>query len=231
MSDPVSQAGAGKDERVFFTAVGIGLCIVAVVTIFAFKRMNPALLATQTTPASQLSGALIQPASAKTLRDFQLTERSGQSVSRADLDGKFVVVNFVHTSCSVTCLEVNYRMAELQKSLEKVPDVRLLSLTVDPQSDTPEALRKFASRFEADASRWLFLTGETPAVYSLIENSFLGKPDPRLIGFVPGGWASSETIALVDKQGRVRAAFNGLKKDSARQILETIQKLRLEPVS
>ncbi|MGV3773970.1 MAG: SCO family protein [Verrucomicrobiales bacterium] len=226
MNDP--NLKSQKDERLFFGVVGVGLCVVAAITIFIFSRLNPELFLRHGHSDAKVTGELVSTNEARSLIDFQLTERNGSRIERADVAGKFLIVNFVHTSCSITCLEVNYRMAELQKQLEKAEDIRLVSLTVDPQSDTPEALAKFAARFEADANRWMFLTGEQPAMYSLIEKSFLGPPDPKLIGFVPGGWASSETIAIVDKQGKIRASFNGMKKESAARIVELIAKLRTE---
>ena len=101
------------------------------------------------------------------LVEFKLTDRSGRSVTQADLTGKFLVVNFVFTSCSLSCRAVNDRMEEIQRLVAGVNDVRLVSLTVDPRSDTPSVLARFADGYYADTNRWLFLTGDKAELYRL----------------------------------------------------------------
>jgi protein SCO1/2 len=139
--------------------------------------------------------------------------------------GKILVVNFVFTSCSLSCRAVNDRMAEIQALIGEAEDVQLLSLTVDPRSDTPAALAAFANGFQADSNRWLFLTGEKPQLYGLIETSFIPK-SPELEDLIPGGFTSTDRIMLVDPLGNVRASFNGLKRDVAKTAIAEIENLR-----
>jgi protein SCO1/2 len=102
----------------------------------------------------------------------------------------------------------------------------LLSITVDPSSDTPQALAKFSEKFDADPSRWYFLTGEKASVYSLLEKSFLGPPNPRFVGLVPGGFDGTHSIAIVDPFGKVRAMLNGENKSAATNVIQLLDKLR-----
>ena len=118
-------------------------------------------------------------------------------------------------------------MAEIQQLIADQNDVRLVSLTVDPLSDTPRTLATFAQRFQADTNRWFFLTGEKLVLYPLIEKSFLGPGQPN-VGGVPGGFANTDTIALVDQRGDVRAMFKGLKTSVAREVFENLAALRKE---
>src|SRR5580692_6362932 len=104
--------------------------------------------------------AFIQPDHPRNLVDFSLTDSDGRLVTRADLDGKFVVVDFLLTSCNVTCPAVNRQMVQIQQLTTNQPDVRLVSITVDPRDDTPAVLQKYGQTFGADTNRWLFLTGE-----------------------------------------------------------------------
>lgn len=156
---------------------------------------------------------------------FRLTERSGRPVTEAEVAGKILVVNFVFTSCSLSCRAVNDRMAEIQTLVSEAKDVQLLSLTVDPRSDTPAALEAFANGFHADSNRWLFLTGEKPQLYGLIETSFIPK-SPELESLIPGGFASTDRIMLVDPHGNVCASFNGLKRDVAKSVATEIENIR-----
>lgn len=166
------------------------------------------------------------PDQPRELVGFSLTDRTGRTVTRADLDGKFLAVNFVFTGCSSTCLEVNRRMAEIQTLTAGQPDVKLVSLTVDPRTDTPPVLAEFGSRFGADTNRWLLLTGDKPALYELIEKSFLPRDPNDPYNFMPGGFTHTERIAVVDNHGRLRAFFDGMKPETSQAVADTINQLR-----
>ncbi len=98
----------------------------------------------------------ILPDKERMLADFSLTDETGRTVTRADLDGKILTVSFLFTSCSLTCPEVSKHMAEIQRLTADAADVRLVSLTVDPRSDTPPVLAKWGARFGADTEPLVF---------------------------------------------------------------------------
>jgi cytochrome oxidase Cu insertion factor (SCO1/SenC/PrrC family) len=104
--------------------------------------------------------------------DFVLRERSGQPVTKADLLGKVWIVNFIFTQCVEECPLATSRMARLQEAFTAEADVRLVSITVDPEHDTPEVLREYAKSFGAHPQRWLFLTGEKERIYRLAREGF-----------------------------------------------------------
>lgn len=156
---------------------------------------------------------------------FTLTDRTGRTVTDLELAGKFLVVNFAFTSCSLKCRVVNDRMADVQRLIVREPDIQLVSLSVDPRTDTPSALAKFADSFGADSNRWFFLTGDKIEMYRLIETSFMSRT-PELTGLVPGGFAHTDNIMLVDPRGHVWASFNGLKTNVAAAVMSEIAKRR-----
>ena len=88
---------------------------------------------------------LIPPDHPRQLVNFSLTDHTGRTVTRADLDGKFLMVDFLFTSCSLTCPVVNRQMAQIQQLTTNQPDVKLVSLTVDPRDDTPECWQNTAN--------------------------------------------------------------------------------------
>jgi cytochrome oxidase Cu insertion factor (SCO1/SenC/PrrC family) len=104
--------------------------------------------------------------------DFVLRERSGQPVTKADLLGKVWIVNFIFTQCVEECPLATSRMARLQEAFAAEADVRLVSITVDPEHDTPEVLREYAESFDAHSQRWLFLTGEKERIHRLAREGF-----------------------------------------------------------
>lgn len=157
------------------------------------------------------------------LIDFTLTERSGRTVTRADLTNQLLVVNCIFTSCSLSCRVVNDRMAEIQRRVASRRDVRLLSLTIDPRTDTPAALATFANSHHADPERWWFLTGDKSILYPLIEACFVDQPGA--LDGVPGGFANTDRIYLVDRNGVVRKAFNGLKATVPDAVIRALDQL------
>ncbi len=163
----------------------------------------------------------------RVLHNFELTERSGRTVRDTDLRGRFLVVGFVQTGCTLTCRFVGRHMVELQERVAGSDDVRLVSITVDPREDTPAALSEWARKLGADPDHWLFLTGETRTVHALIERSFLTR-DPQLRGAMPGEFADTDHVAIVDRSGRIRAYVDGMRGDMATRVLEVLERLRGE---
>lgn len=164
----------------------------------------------------------------RTLIDFTLTDSSGRAITRADVTNRVLVVNCIFTSCSLSCRVVNDRMAEIQRRTASRPDVRLLSLTVDPRTDTPPVLAAFASSYHAEPARWWFLTGDKSALFPLIEACFADQPGA--VEGVPGGFANTDRIYLVDREGVVRQAFNGLKSTAPDDVLRAIEQIAPVPL-
>jgi len=214
-----------NDERLFFWVVivwslvfGVGFCVLI---IALDRRETPSVTASANSPAP-----VIQPDHARQLVDFSLTDRTGRTVTRADLAGKFVVVDFLFTSCSLTCPVVNGHMAEIQQLTTNQPDVRLVSLTVDPRDDTTAVLTKYGQQFGADTNRWWLLTGERSQLYHLIGTSFLNQDLDDPFAYMPGNFSHTERIAVVDARGQVQVYFDGLGENVTAAVISEIARLR-----
>jgi protein SCO1 len=209
------EARPSKEEKLFL--------VMAVVMAVVFG-LGVGLLIFALNHREKVSG--IKPDHPRQLVDFSLTDRTGRTVTRAELDGKILVVDFLLTSCSLTCPEVNRRMAEIQQRTTDQPDVRFVSLTVDPRTDTPAALTKFGARFGADTNRWLMLTGDKAVLYHLIATSFLAQDLDDPFTYMPGNFSHTERIAIVDARGNVRAYFDGLRTETTGQVVAELARLR-----
>ncbi len=155
--------------------------------------------------------------------NFTLTERSRRRVSREDLLGKVWIANFIYTQCKETCPLQSAQAARLQAEFAGEEDFRLVSITVDPERDTPAVLSRYAERYAADPLRWLFVTGDKRAIYHLAKEGFhLGVVDPddrqaRSLNQLlapslalathgsKGLIMHSPRLVLVDRQAKIRA--------------------------
>ncbi len=143
------------------------------------------------------------------LADFSLTERSGETITNEDLRGQPWVVSFIFTRCAGPCLAITGQISMLQQKFAEQP-VRFVSITVDPDYDTPEVLQRYASAFNAPEDQWLFLTGDQKKIYELIIRSFRMPVqemtgDQRKPGFEV---AHSTNLLLVNAEGVVVDKFN-----------------------
>src|SRR5271168_1777520 len=98
------------------------------------------------------------------LPDVTLTDQHGASVSLASLKGKLVLIDFIYTSCASTCPMLTAKMAAIAHQLGPAlgADVKIVSITLDPEHDSPAELAKYAKSHDAGGNGWIFLTG-TPA--------------------------------------------------------------------
>lgn len=170
----------------------------------------------------------LTPDRPRQLVDFSLTDSAGRTVTRAEMDEKILVVSFLFTGCALTCPEVSRHMAEIQRLMAGDPAVRLLSLTVDPRTDTPPVLAKWGARYGADTNRWFFLTGSKAGLYGLIAQSFLAQDNGDPFNSMPGNFTGTERIAVVDRHGRTRMFFDGLRDETPAAVVAEIRQLEGE---
>lgn len=165
--------------------------------------------------------------------DFSFTNQEDREVTRAELDGKVWVANFVFTSCGAECLVLSQKMAALQDRYADNPEVAFASFSVDPQTDHPERLASYSERWGADPARWYFFTGDSTALDATIKGSFL-LPVTRSPGdqakLMTGGLVHSNKLAIVDRQGVVRAYVEGLESNAIEEVSRVINTLLAEPV-
>jgi len=148
---------------------------------------------------------------------FVLTTELGEPMHFGN-DDRPVVVNFIYTRCPDICPLLTAKMAELQKRIP-AKDALLLSISVDPNYDTPEVLKAYGTQFEADFSRWHFLTGEEKQTRAVVESfQTVFETIPQADGNTPN-ILHSEQFILVDQFGEIRGFFD----DSPRGLNDLMQ--------
>jgi protein SCO1/2 len=141
--------------------------------------------------------------------DVAFADQTGAALRTADLAGRVLVANFIFTRCPTVCPVTSLKMKRLGERLAGEPGVGLLSVSVDPEHDTPAVLREFASRYGADPARWRFLTGEARAVRRAVEEGF--KLEVARRGDLPDGTPDivhDLHFVLIDRQLRIRGYYD-----------------------
>jgi cytochrome oxidase Cu insertion factor (SCO1/SenC/PrrC family) len=158
---------------------------------------------------------------------FSFKTSDGRAVTEADLAGKVSVFACFFTCCTETCPAISGSMARLQHEFAELPDVRLVSLTVDPAHDTPEVLAKYAGAFNARPDRWFFLTGPRPEVEGFVTGRLLqGVQENKGPDVTPGNRVlHSERLVVVDRNGRVRGFFAGTDGAAVERLIEFVRRL------
>jgi protein SCO1 len=135
-----------------------------------------------------------------TLPAFQFEERSGRAVRNADFAGRVWIASAIFTRCPLSCPRITSVMKSLQGKLEGT-GVRLVSVSVDPDHDTPGVLSDYSRRFEADPTRWWFLRGPKDTTYALIRDGFLLPVQESSPGEVAAGaeaFGHSDRLVLLE---------------------------------
>lgn len=212
-----------RPERLSRTIwVGVGLLIVILCVSYVLSRIEP----------RRPGGATVLGRVA----DFVLTNQFGARVSLADLRGQVWVADIIFTRCAGPCPRMTQLMKTLQDALPPQSRAKLVTLTTDPDHDTPEVLRAYAERFGADPRRWLFLTGSKPQIAALAVESLklTAMEKPAQERESPADlFIHSTLFVVVDKHGRLRDVFettgDGVDPAVVRgQILTAIQRLERE---
>lgn len=132
------------------------------------------------------------------MKEYTLTERSGKKFHSRDLAGTVHVVNFFFSKCPTVCRTQTAAVQKLAKEFGP-QGVKFLSITCDPENDTPAALALYAKEFEADPEDWLFLTGDL---------NYLRRVGGEMYFLAVDVGTHSESLVLVDKWGQIRHRFS-----------------------
>jgi protein SCO1 len=156
------------------------------------------------------------------ITDFSLTNQSGKETKLSDLKGSIWVADFIFTSCESICPDMTTNMAKVQRAFPDTPNVRFVSISVDPERDTPEVLTAFGERFGADPQRWDFLTGDKEYIKEISYEGFL-------IGSGDVMTNHSNKFILVDREGDIRGFYTGTDETDVARLTIDIRTLLDDP--
>ncbi len=155
------------------------------------------------------------------LPEFSLTNATGDQIGLDDLKGKVWVADFIFTTCTMACPVLTGNMNLIHKAFKNNDNIRIVSISVYPEYDTPQVLSDYASQYDANTNRWHFLTGPEENVQDVIKNGFkMGDYEDIIF--------HSEKFALVDQKNRLRGYYNGMQTDDVTRLKKDMEKLLKE---
>ncbi len=161
--------------------------------------------------------------------DYTLTNQFGEEVSLPDdYSGKVLIVGYVYTNCPDICPMITYNMRDLQREFPGEEDFHLISISFDPERDTPEVLHSYAESYNINQENWSMLTGESNEVNEVLDKLGIATvktptkftEDDKAIYFID----HTDKVSLIDKKGQVRNHYLGSELDTE-TVIEDIQTL------
>ena len=151
--------------------------------------------------------------------EFSFTERNGKQMGPKELLGKVWVADFIFTNCPGPCPLMTLQMHRIQERFKSSDDLRLVSITVDPERDTLPVLKEYARKYQADPHKWFFLRGPRKEAHELAFKGFKqgSKADPLN--------DHSIRFALVDRLGRIRNYYDGTDEKSMERLFSDLEAL------
>jgi protein SCO1/2 len=153
--------------------------------------------------------------------EFQLTAQDGRTFDSSALKGKIWVADFIFTTCPGPCPRMTSQMHQVQQATWRMPDVKLVSFTVDPERDTPQQLSLYAKAHHASPEHWYFLTGSQQQL------NYLGF-DVFKLNRVDGGLQHSTRFVLVDKNSHIRGYYETSEAGAIPKLIADIHALGRE---
>lgn len=145
------------------------------------------------------------------LPEFQLTNQAGEAITPKDLLGKVNVINFMFTTCQGLCPTLNKEMQNLAQRFSNVETFSLLSISVDPENDTPAQLLSWAKDHRIDQKKWNLVTGPRADIKSLLTDGLkVGLPDQPE--------AHSDRFVLIDKKNVIRGYYRLSDPDTLKRL-------------
>lgn len=161
-----------------------------------------------------------------TIAPFQFVDQDSSLITNSTFKDKIYVADFFFTSCRTICPIMKTQMLRVYEAIQNMPDVLLLSHSIDPEYDTVALLHDFADRLGVESKRWHFVTGVRDSIFKIAQTSYFTTAMEDKTE--PDGYIHSGAFLLIDKQGRIRGKYDGTKEDDVNRLIGDIKLLRNE---
>ncbi|WGQ09476.1 SCO family protein [Pedobacter gandavensis] len=162
----------------------------------------------------------------RTIPEFKLFNQDSTVVTEKDFNGAIYVADFFFTSCPTICPTMHRNLMKVYEKYKGNPEVKLASHTIDVKYDTPSRMKAYAKKLGVDGTQWEYLWGSRDDIYALAERNYLvsAQEDKN----APGGFIHQGYLVLVDKEKRIRGAYDGTLDKDVQQLMSDMDILLKE---
>lgn len=163
----------------------------------------------------------------QTIPDFKFLNQDSVYITNNTFKDKIYIADFFFTSCSSICPVMHRNLKTIFEKYKDNPDVYFLSHSIDYKYDKPSVLKKYAEKLGVYGNKWQFAYGSKEAIYNIAEKSYLVaviEDSKEKEGYVHQGW-----LVLIDKNRRIRGAYDGTNAAAIAQLVKDIPTLLKEP--
>ena len=156
----------------------------------------------------------------QTIPDFKFLNQDSIYITNDKFKGKIYIADFFFTSCTSICPIMHRNMKTIFDKFKDNNDIMFLSHTIDFKYDTPSVLKKYATKLGVDGPKWQFVYGTKDSVYNIAEKSYLvavGEDSTNRDGYVHQGF-----LVLIDKDRKIRGAYDGTNPEQVEQLIKDI---------
>ncbi len=162
----------------------------------------------------------------QTIGAFKTINQYGDSITNKSLDNNIYVADFFFSTCPSICPIMHRNMLKVYNEFKATNGIKIISYTIDPKHDSVAVLKKYADKLGITGNMWWLLQGKKEEIYALSKNYLVTKPEEDAKErFIHDG-----SFVLVDKQKRVRGAYNGTDAKQVDQLIADIKTLQAENV-
>lgn len=162
------------------------------------------------------------------VQPFRFTNQDGKPVTDKDVEGKVYVAEFFFTTCQSICPIMNTNIKQVYELYKDEPGFLILSHTCDPANDDVVKLKTYSDSLRVNTAHWWFLTGRKDSLYSAARNSYLLDDPKNNLKNINDQFLHTQFMALVDKKGKIRKIYDGLKKEELEEMKNDIDGLLKE---
>nr|WP_294899348.1 SCO family protein [uncultured Pedobacter sp.] len=195
------------------------LCLCAAVVLLFSCSQSPKrlpILGERQTMEKMENGKLVVDTFYQTIPHFSFVNQDSVIINNDSLKNSVYVADFFFTSCPSICPVMSKNMLTVYNKYKGNNEVRFISYTIDPKYDTVPVLKKYANKLGVEGTQWSFLLGNRDSVYNLAKDGYMSYAKEN--ASIPGGVEHSGYFILVDKEKRIRGAYDGTDKEQVEKL-------------
>lgn len=208
-------------------AIGLVLLCLWGACIHSEDKKTLPIYGSRTPVTNTVDGKTVTDTIYQTIPKFKFVNQYGDSITNKSLDGDIYVADFFFTTCPSICPVMARNMLTVYNTFKNTGNFKIISHTIDPKHDSVPVLKKYADKLGVTGNTWWFLQGKKEDTYNIAEKNYLVavKKDST----AAGGYIHAGYFVLVDKQKRIRGAYDGTDPKQVEQLIADIKTLQTEP--